>query len=399
MKIVIAGVSAPTQLNGVSRHAANVVRGLAALPGGPEIDLLAGEWQAGMFAQAIGSSNPRIRIHSVSIPHRNFARVRWYYRDLPRIAAQLEADLVHLSYTMPINRRALACPTVVSLHDLYPFDIPENFGLIKGAINRELMYQCLRSVDAIACVSGSTRGRLRRRFEPALNRKAVTILNAVEPIASAPARPRQITGDPPFLLCIAQHRVNKNIPLALQIFERLLRRRALRPDTRLLIVGIPGPETPRIHAQIRASKLERNVILLSGITDGELQWCYLNCKLLLAPSSMEGFGLPIAEALLAGCPVVCADIPPFREIGGERCRYVRFGAAAGDIVQSYEDAIRATLAQPRIAPVALPRLSPAIVARDYLALYTRLLAARRTSPSELAFYADSADDLDPAEAG
>ncbi len=395
MKIVIAGVSAPTRLNGVSRHAANLVRGLLTLPGKPESHLLAGAWQSEMFAQAIASTS--VSIHSVSIPHRNLARVRWYYRDLPRIAAQLGADLVHLSYTMPIEKHAFACPTVVSLHDLYPFDIPQNFGWIKGTINRELMSQCLRNVDAISCVSESTRQRLRRRFGPRLNRKAVIIPNAVEPIASAPVRPAQITGDPPFLLCIAQHRVNKNIPFAVQIFERLLRRRILPPDTRLVVIGIPGPETPRIHAQIRASKLDRNVILLSGISDGELHWCYLNCKMLLAPSSIEGFGLPIAEALLAGCPVVCSDIPAFREISLDRCRHVPFG---DNVHARYEDAICATLAGPRPAPVVLPRLSPAVVAREYLGLYTRLLVARQTSPGELAFYADpAADELDPAEAG
>lgn len=397
MKIVIAGVSAPSQLNGVSRHAANIVRGLLALPDKLEIHLLAGEWQSEMFAQAIGSANPRLRIHSVSIAHRNLARIRWYYRDLPHIANQLAADVVHLSYTMPIDRRAFACPTGVSLHDLYPFDIPRNFGFIKGAINRQLMSQCLRNVDGIACVSESTRRRLRRRFSPALHRKAVTIPNAVEPIASAPVRPAQIPADRTFLLCMAQHRVNKNIPLAVQIFEHLLRRRILHPDTKLLVIGIPGPETPRIHAQIRASKLDRNVILLSGISEGELQWCYLNCHLLLAPSSIEGFGLPIVEALLAGCPVVCADIPAFREIGAGHCCYVPFG---DNVHARYEDAIRVTLAEPRTTPVALPRLAPSVIAREYLAFYTRLLAARRTSPSELAFYCDSsADELDPAEAG
>jgi glycosyltransferase involved in cell wall biosynthesis len=196
---------------------------------------------------------------------------------------------------------------------------------------------------------------------------------------------------------MAQHRVNKNIPLAVQIFEHLLRRRILHPDTKLLVIGIPGPETPRIHAQIRASKLDRNVILLSGISEGELQWCYLNCHLLLAPSSIEGFGLPIVEALLAGCPVVCADIPAFREIGAGHCCYVPFG---DNVHARYEDAIRVTLDEPRTTPVALPRLAPFVIAREYLAFYTRLLAARRTSPSELAFYCDSsADELDPAEAG
>jgi glycosyltransferase involved in cell wall biosynthesis len=396
MKIVIAGLSAPSQLNGVSRHAANLVRGLLLQPAMREIHLLAGAWQTDMFAQAIGSSDSRLRIQSVSIPHRNLARVYWYYRDLPRIARRLRADVVHLSYTMPVDTGALACPAVVSLHDLYPFDIPQNFGWVKGAVNRQLMHQSLRSVDAIACVSESTRARLRQRLGAKLHRKALTIPNAVEAVDAIPAPPPQLTGVGPFLLCIAQHRVNKNIPLAVQIFERLLRRGVVRRDTKLLVLGIPGPETERIQAQIRASELERNVLLLSGISDGELQWCYRNCELLLAPSSIEGFGLPIAEALLAGCPVVCSDISAFREIGGAHCHYVPFGDAA---LERYEKAMGAALDESRPAPVALPRLSANVIAREYLALYARLLASRRTSPAEMAFYADSAaEELDTAEA-
>ena len=398
MRVVIAGLSAPAQLNGVSRHAANIVRGLLSLPDPPEIHFLAGEWQTAMFARAIGSNDPRLQIHTVPIRHSNYERIRWYYRDLPRTARQLRADVVHLSYTMPLDARAFPCPTVVSLHDLYPFDIPENFGLVKGAVNRYLMHQCLQTVDSIACVSESTRRLLRGRFGGALNRKAVTILNAVEPVPVTSAhRPHELDGDSPFLLCIAQHRQNKNIPLVLTVFERLLSNRVVREDTKLLIVGIPGPDTSQIHARIRHCGLERNVILLTGISEGELQWCYRNCELLLAPSTIEGFGLPVAEALLAGCRVVCSDIPAFREIGVNLCRYVSFGDGS---VERFKNAIRETLAAPRLHPVPMPRLLPGAIAKEYMELYARLLTARRGLQPGMLLYADSpADELDRAEAG
>jgi glycosyltransferase involved in cell wall biosynthesis len=397
MRVLIAGLSAPTELNGVSRHAANLVRGLLSLPNAPEIEFLAGEWQSEMFARAIGAPNGNLRIHSISIPHRNLARIRWYYRELPRIARPLDVDVAHLSYTMPLDARAFPCPTVVSLHDLYPFDIPQNFGWLKGAVNQELMHHCLRNVDAIACVSESTRARLWKRFGARLGRKAVTIFNAVELVPLAAARPRELEEDTPFLLCVAQHRQNKNIPLALRTFERLLRNDDVRENMRLLIVGIAGPDTPLIHARIREAGLGRRVTLLSGISEAELQWCYRHCELLLAPSSIEGFGLPIAEALLAGCPVVCSDIAAFREVGGDCCRYVSFGE---NIVERYEAAVRETLADPRPEPRPLPLLSPGVIAREYLALYTRVLVSQRSSAAEMLFYAEPpGEEPDAAEAG
>ena len=263
---------------------------------------------------------------------------------------------------------------------------PRNFGPLKGIINRELMHQCLRSVDAIACVSESTRTRLMQRFGAPLSRKAVTIFNSVEPVlATAARRPPELSGNESFLLCVAQHRQNKNIPLALRVFERLLQSRVLREDARLLVVGIPGPDTRLIQMHIRQAGLERRVTLLSGISDAELQWCYRNCELLLAPSSIEGFGLPVAEALLAGCPVVCSDIPAFREIGGDLCRYVAFGE---NIVERYEHAVRERLAEPRGEPITLQRLSPAAIAGEYMALYRRLLAP--AAQRDWLFYAEPA---------
>ena len=51
-----------------------------------------------------------------------------------------------------------------------------------------------------------------------------------------------------------------------------------------------------------------------NINDSELQSLYLSAKMLVMPSFYEGFGLPILEALSFDCPVICSDIPVFREL-------------------------------------------------------------------------------------
>jgi glycosyltransferase involved in cell wall biosynthesis len=382
LKLIISALSAPSKLNGVSRHAANIVRGLLSWPDAPEIHFLAGAWQKEMYSQAIGRSDSRLHFHWLPIRERTFDRVLWYYHGLPTLARRLDADLVHLAYTMPLRANAFNCPTLVSLHDLYPFDIPRNFGFLKGAVNRQLMQQCLRKVSAVACVSSSTRNRLSHWFGPVFSRKAVTIPNAVEPHADvAPSGPCGLRAKQPFLLCIAQHRRNKNIPLVVKVFERLTRNGVISRNTTLIIIGISGPETRKVKDQIRRSKLDANVILASGITDPELQWCYRNCTLLLAPSSIEGFGLPVAEALLAGSPLVCSDIPAFREVGTDHGRYVKFGE---QMLAEYENAIREALAEPRPSPISLPHLLPKAIARQYMTLYHTLLGHRCTSESVLA---------------
>ncbi|HEX4285601.1 MAG TPA: glycosyltransferase family 1 protein [Terracidiphilus sp.] len=370
MNVVIAALSAPEHLNGVSRHCANVARGLLTRTEIAEVHLLAGDWQHNTYVDAIARQDPRLHIHPVAMRRGTLSRNLWYYSELANVAAQLNADVVHLGYPMPVPARGFRCPTVVSLHDLYPFDIPQNFGLAKSALNRQAVRQCLRSVDAIACVSESTRERLAHWLGDRFADKAVTVLNSVEPAVGYCSRaPQPLHRGQPFLLCIAQHRRNKNIPLAIKVFEQALHAGIVAPETMLVIIGVAGPETQRIREQVAVARLDRRIVLLSGIKDTELQWCYRNCELLLAPSSIEGFGLPVVEALLAGCRVVCSDIPAFREVGMEACHYVLLGPGE---IKAFVEAIEKARNAPRVLPLSMPWLSPAAIAEKYLALYRHL---------------------------
>ncbi|HSY71007.1 MAG TPA: glycosyltransferase family 1 protein [Alloacidobacterium sp.] len=377
MNIVIVAVSSAAHLSGVSRHAANVARCLLTRSEVTAVHLLTAPWQHEPFHEAISRSDTRLLVHSVPIGSGTLTRNLWHYTDLPAIAAQLEADVVHLSYPMPLRGGAFHCPTVVTLHDLYPYDIPENFGFPKVLYNRLALWQCLQAVDAIACVSDSTLQRLGKLNKPLLA-KALRVYNSVEPSTSRLGRnPLPQWRGEPFFLCVAQHRRNKNLVLTLNIFQRLLRNGTISSAAMLVIVGMTGPETRQIHRFIRTAGLSGKIVLLSGIHDAEMQWLYRNCELLLAPSIVEGFGLPVAEALLAGCRIVCSDIPAFRELGAHAaCHYVSLGPAAEE---AFAETICTALREPRRAPPALRQLSAPVIAEEYMRLYRGLLFARATS--------------------
>jgi glycosyltransferase involved in cell wall biosynthesis len=171
---------------------------------------------------------------------------------------------------------------------------------------------------------------------------------------------------------VAQHRRNKNIPFLLHVFKRLMRHKQIDSAMRLIIVGIPGPETRHIRRLITRYGLRQKVLLLKGLAEAELQWCYRNCEATLAPSKIEGFGLPVVEALLAGCRVICSDIPAFRELGSDHCRFVRLDGRAED---KFAEAIVAALQEPRSEPISMPLLSASVIAEQYVHLYRELLAS------------------------
>jgi len=333
-----------------------------------QITLVVGKWQKAYFTNLLKGQNEKLTIISIDITNGAFARNRWYLRHLPSMTNNLNIDIVHLSFPVPIRRRFMQCPVIVSLHDLYPYDEPNNFGFPKVFFNQVFLQQCLKEVECVCCVSEATLSRLKAIFPRLADRKAVVIHNCamLQDEESIPPKWARC----PFVLMVAQHRANKNILLALRAFAELLQSYKMSKDTLLLLVGNQGPETGAIKAETKQMKLENNVKLLDSVTDGELRWFYENCELLIAPSLTEGFGLPVVEAALCGSRVVCSNIPAFREVGGKSSYYFDLHAESGSsaMVQAICDA----LAEPVRPPEHLERFSQQNVAREYETLYTRL---------------------------
>lgn len=371
MNILIAAASFAPNMSGLQRHALNLTRCLLPTAEISTVHLIIAPWQRNFVYAAGFRTDGRLITHVAEMNQSSVGRNLWYYHRLPEMAVRLEADVVHLSYPMPIKPSAFGCPTLVTLHDLYPYEIPANFGFPKFIFNRIVLQQCLRNVNAIACVSDTTLLRLKQYAPAAVWEKAVRIYNCVEadPISV-------VTGPIPgwcgeqFLLCVAQHRRNKNIPLLIRTFHRILRAGEVAPDMKLVVIGITGPETRNIHRLVTLLNLSENICFLEGVSEPELQWCYSQCEAVVAPSTTEGFGLPITEALLAGCRIVCSDIPAFREIGDRQCRFV---ALDGNTEKMLAEAIVTTISEPKPMPKAQHKYSAPVLMRQYLNVYRALI--------------------------
>jgi glycosyltransferase involved in cell wall biosynthesis len=379
MKIVIVVAGSSGHLSGVSRHAANLARCLLTRAGVTAVHVIAAECQWKSLDAALPRNDTRLHLHEVAIANDPISRNLWYYNRLPTIVRRLGADLVHFAYPAPIHRRALDCPAVVTLHDLYPYDIPSNFGFPKVLFNRLVLQQCLRAADSIACVSETTLRRLSFYMPWLAARKAVTIYNCVDPgPPSSMLSPIPMWNGQPFLLCVAQHRRNKNIVLALRIFKRMLEEKVVHPSALMVVIGIEGPETERILEAVTELEVDQQVVFLRGIADSELEWCYQHCELLLAPSLIEGFGLPIVEAMFHHCRVVCSDIPAFREVGGSYCHYVGLESSPEE---AFVRATKEALTTLRFRTPTVDRYSSERIAKAYFQLYSDLCNQRAARES------------------
>ena len=142
MHILISALSRFTQPTGICRHAANLARCLSDQPEITRITLLVGKWQEQYFHSAFGFNSSKIEVVPIAIANNSMSRNRWFAFGLPECAKHYKPHIVHLGFPVPFFRSRFACPVVVTVHDLYPYDLPESLGRFNSFCKRLFIWQC-----------------------------------------------------------------------------------------------------------------------------------------------------------------------------------------------------------------------------------------------------------------
>lgn len=123
----------------------------------------------------------------------------------------------------------------------------------------------------------------------------------------------------PVYLMVSTIEPRKNHAYLLDAFELLW---AKGSEARLCIIGKIGWKCEALVERIkRHPQLGKRLFMFNRINDKSLEYAYANARALVFPSYVEGFGLPLVEAMQRGLPAMASDIPVFREIGGEFMAY------------------------------------------------------------------------------
>lgn len=90
----------------------------------------------------------------------------------------------------------------------------------------------------------------------------------------------------------------------------------------LCFVGKVGWKCQALMKRVEVHKeLNRRLFMFNDLSDRELEYYYRKSRSLVFPAFVEGFGLPLVEAMQRGLPVMASDIPVFREVGGDFIAY------------------------------------------------------------------------------
>jgi glycosyltransferase involved in cell wall biosynthesis len=140
------------------------------------------------------------------------------------------------------------------------------------------------------------------------------------PAAPPDVQPRRF--DRPHFVVVGTIEARKNHALLLYVWQRIVAELGDAAPL-LVIVGQRGWEADQATALLdRAPDLEGHVIELGKSDDRELAGLIAGARALLMPSLAEGFGLPVAEALELGTPVIASHLPVFREFADDIPTYV-----------------------------------------------------------------------------
>ena len=143
----------------------------------------------------------------------------------------------------------------------------------------------------------------------------------------------------PLLLHVGSTIRRKRIELLLRSFHAVTR------QTPAKLIRVGGPLTPEQAELASSLGISETSVELPFIERDVLAAVYRRSNLLLMTSDREGFGLPLAEAMACGCPVVCTDLAVLREVGGEAAEYV-----ASDDPAAWSAAILQLLAEQAQSP-------------------------------------------------
>ena len=291
--------------SGQFRYAVDLVDGLCAPNSGVHLTVFGSSPRpVAEFAAALESDSTRCRY--VALPKAEGAG--YYYRDLARLTWHLTTsrfDVFHQTHTnIP---PAVPCPVVATVYHYY-FD-PQLFA------TRPYRYYCwalAHRARLVLPISDATRHDFHRELGVPLDRMRTVYLGLSKTLAPASHASRQR----PFLLSPYNLSPTKNLRSLILAWADIAER---HPEMELLLYGGGGtPENESAFAELLARTRHANRIRCLGhVSDAALAELYDACTLFVFPTTVEGFGYPLVEAMAHGACCITRDASAMKEIGGD----------------------------------------------------------------------------------
>lgn len=302
-------LQSPSRLRGIGTYTRSLIQN--SLDSGKDIVLIIWDMP--------GQIMPSYAQQTFALPAPTHRHLGWFYdrymhKNYFRRLAQ-SVDLMHFTSPFELDLSwpgfDLGVPRIVTCHDLMPVTHAQTIlqgkqRLLKGLYSKQADW--LSSADGVICDSQATADVLKATVRKVHDVKVALLgvphsvfkpsPRAVEYYRTKKALPEK------FILFFSGLSRNKNLETLLEAIEG-------RDFPPLVIAGNAREED---KAYFQSKYNTDKIIWLGRVSQPDVPALYASATLFVMPSLVEGFGLPIVEAMCCGAPVACSDIPPFREI-------------------------------------------------------------------------------------
>lgn len=342
MKILVSSFVMPdgpgAAKAGVGRHILATLDGIARTDLGHTYDVflpdrfpIPPEWR----------DSPWTTWHPVPVPNVR-ARLLWEHARVASEARRRSADVLFATFpAVPFRSRV---PMVSVIHDAFPRTHPQWYGPKKRLILDGLHAHTAKRCKRIVTVSEWSKGEIARAYHVPEERIVVAYNgpgNELAPLTPAALARVDLSGIVPegtrYLMTLSTLEPRKNLSGLLEAFAQLRPRHA---GLKLLVVGARGWKESPVFETVARLGIEEDVIF-AGYVEDALIGPLLQCaELFVLPSFVEGFGIPVLEAMTVGAPVACSDTSSLPEVAGDAAFFFPPGdppAIAGVIGRALAD--------------------------------------------------------------
>ena len=333
------------ELSGIGRYTLELLKQLGEIGGGFRYLVLVRDSERREFIEREAGLAGKANVEFAELPYGpfsvrgQFAAARWL--------RERDVGVYHsTNFMVPLpafpRRRPHATKCLCNIHDLIPLVHPEfTPKALKTRffpVYRALMHEIALRTDAVATGSESAKRDIVRLLGIPEDRIAVAP-DGVDGRYGPGGEKPSARGGPKTVLYVGRSDPYKNLPGLVAVFARLVREEGV--DARLRIVGPPDARYPEAGETARRLGVVDRVERAGYLDDAGLVQAYRDADVLALLSRYEGFGLPVAEAMACGTPVVCSNAASLPEVAGNAARLV-----APDDVAGAAAALKAVLTDP-----------------------------------------------------
>jgi glycosyltransferase involved in cell wall biosynthesis len=304
---------------GVSRYIRFLLKELANRPGAHEYTVFVNGREV---VEKLSAQHPQLTyVPAPWTESQPAARIAWEQLTLPALIRQRHIDVLH----SPVNVLPILlpqhCAGVVTLHDLAFLRFPDILTRSKRLYHRAFTVRSIRRATMVITVSDSTRqdaielvgvpGEQVQTVYPCIDARFSNVPKDEE-LQSFREKHDLTSG---YILYLGTLEPRKNITTLIEAYAQVRKTHAI--GEKLVLAGGKGWLYDAIFERVQQLGLTSEVLFAGYVEDSEQALWYRAASVFVYPSLYEGFGVPVAEALACGTPVVTSNVSSLPEAGAD----------------------------------------------------------------------------------